>query len=191
MKIGPVSLLFSSVLLFCPFLSAQQAAGVPNFHQVNPNVYRGAQPTEQGFQSLASLGVKTIIDLRGGGGRSHNEQKVVEAAGMHYIAMPLSGHSAPSDEQVSKLLTLLNDSSSGPVFVHCRRGADRTGTIIACYRISHDHWDNAKALSEAAEDGMSRLEFAMKHYVKNFAPSPAAVAPPAAFTAVPAVVVAR
>jgi len=168
-------------------LAQQQPAGVPNFHQVSDNVYRGAQPSKQGFQSLAHLGVKTIIDLRGEGGRSAEEQKAVEAAGMHYIAFPLSGYSAPSDQQVSKLLAMLNDGNAGPVFVHCRRGADRTGTIIACYRISHDHWEATKALQEAVSNGMSSLEIAMKHYVTHFTGLPAA--PAAATASVPAVVV--
>jgi tyrosine-protein phosphatase SIW14 len=184
MKTRTASLLFASLLVFCPMLPAQQQpAGLHNFHQVDQQVYRGAQPTSEGFQSLANLGVKTIVDLRGGGGRSANERKVVEAAGMHYIAIPLSGHAAPTGQQVSKVLALLNDPAAGPVFVHCRRGADRTGTVIACYRISHDHWENAKALSEAAADGMSRLEVAMKHYVQNFTMSPAAAAVPAAVVA--------
>ena len=53
---------------------------------------------------------------------------------------------------------LLNDNSAWPVFVHCRRGADRTGTAIACYRIEHDHWTNQQALAEAKTFGMSSME---------------------------------
>jgi tyrosine-protein phosphatase SIW14 len=168
MKTSSASLLFASLLACGPILAAQPPAGVPNFQQVNEHIYRGAQPNTQGFQSLASLGVKTVIDLRGGGGRSADERKVVEAAGMRYVAIPLDGYSAPTDRQVSNLLGLLNDESAGPVFVHCRRGADRTGTIIACYRISHDHWQNRKALVEAAANGMSWTEIAMKHYVLGY-----------------------
>jgi tyrosine-protein phosphatase SIW14 len=161
--------LFSSFVFFIPMLAAQQQpAGVPNFHQLNDGVYRGAQPSEQGFQNLATLGVKTVIDLRESGGRSNVEKQWVEGAGMRYINIPLNGHAAPTLEQVSRLLALLNNQGSGPVFVHCRRGADRTGTIIACYRISHDHWENQKALSEAKADGMSWTELAMKHYVLDF-----------------------
>ena len=149
--------------------------GVENFHQVNEHIYRGAQPTTTGFQSLAKLGVKTIIDLRETDGRSAVEKKAVEATGMRYINIPLRGMSAPSAADVTKIMALFNDDSAGPVFVHCRRGADRTGTVVACYRIAHDGWDNAKALHEAKANGMRWVEMAMEHYVMNYhAPTPTA-----------------
>jgi protein tyrosine/serine phosphatase len=170
MKYGLLSLLFALLSAVAPTLSAQtpQAPGVGNFHQLNETVYRGAQPSTQGFQSLAKLGVKTIIDLREAGHRAMAEKQVVEAAGMKYINIPLDGLAAPPAEQVTHLLALLNDSTAGPVFVHCRRGADRTGTIIACYRIAHDHWNNKQALAEAKANGMSWTEIAMKHYVLGY-----------------------
>ncbi len=151
-------------------INLSSVSGVPNFHQINQQVYRGAQPTAQGFQGLAQLGVKTVIDLREGGSRSVEEQKEVEAAGMRYISIPFNGMSAPSPANVAKVLALFEDVSSGPVFVHCRRGADRTGTVVACYRIAHDGWDNRKALQEAKSDGMSWTEIAMQHYVLGFHP---------------------
>jgi protein-tyrosine phosphatase len=75
------------------------------------------------------------------------------------------------------LLGLLNDAAAGPVFVHCRRGADRTGTVLACYRIAHDGWDNSKALSEARSLGMSWIERAMQSYVLHYAAAPAPAKP--------------
>ena len=163
---------FLAPLLTATLLSvsgwAADVAGVRNFHQVNDHIYRGAQPAPQGFQSLSKLGVKTVINLREAGSRSRSEQALVEAAGMRYVSVPLSGIKAPSDAQVSRLLAALDDSSAGPVFIHCRRGADRTGTVLACYRIAHDHWENAKALSEARSFGMSWLEKAMQHYVLHY-----------------------
>src|ERR1051326_7667021 len=158
----------ASFVCLAPVMAAQEPAGVTNFHQINSHVCRGAQPSNEGFQSLARIGVKTVIDLRESGSRAAAERKVVEAAGMRYINIPLNGHAAPTEQQVTKLLELLNDQSAGPVFVHCRRGADRTGTILACYRISHDHWDNEKALHEAKSNGMSWTEMAMKHYVLGY-----------------------
>jgi uncharacterized protein (TIGR01244 family) len=169
-----------------PAAAQSNVDGVPNFHQINDRVYRGAQPTSAGFQSLAKLGVKTIIDLRESGSRSVAERKLVEAAGMRYVAIPLQGMSAPSPENVAKALALFNDASAGPVFVHCRRGADRTGTVIACYRIAHDGWDNQKALQEAKTDGMSWTEIAMQHYVKGFHPPSAPATTTGAATTVAA-----
>ena len=109
-----------------------QPAGVPNFHKVDDQVYRGAQPSTEGFQNLAKLGVKTVLDLREADSRSTAEKKVVEAAGMRYVNIPLRGMAAPSAQDVAKILGHFADTKSGPVFVHCRRGADRTGTVIAC-----------------------------------------------------------
>jgi protein tyrosine/serine phosphatase len=172
-----MSKLSSSFLLTITFLlgsglsSAQTAPdGVANFHKVNIQVYRGAQPTDRGFLNLAKLGVKTVIDLREADGHTLIEKKAVEAAGMHFINIPMRGLGAPTPEQVSKVLTLFNDESAGPVFVHCKRGADRTGTVVACYRIAHDHWDNQAALKEARSFGMSWMERAMQNYVRRFKP---------------------
>ena len=81
----------------------------------------------------------------------------------------------------------LVDDSAGPIFVHCRRGADRTGTVIACYRITHDGWTNQRALKEATSYGMSWLEFGMQRYVLAFHAAGAANAPPAPPTAPPPV----
>jgi protein tyrosine/serine phosphatase len=89
---------------------------------------------------------------------------------MRYVSIPMKGLSSPKDDQVTEALGLLNDTTSGPVFVHCRRGADRTGTVIALYRIQQDGWENTKALGEAKSYGMSFLERAMQHYVLNYKP---------------------
>jgi len=149
-----------------------QMAGVSNFHQVNEAVYRGAQPTGKGFESIAKLGVKTVVDLRVPGEHSlADEKRIVENLGMRYISMPLRRLVAPSDAQVTALLALLTDRSAGPVFIHCQRGADRTGAVIACYRIVHDHWDSHDALHEAREYGMRWYQFALQKYVRGYQPS--------------------
>jgi tyrosine-protein phosphatase SIW14 len=145
--------------------SLPDVPGVPNFHQVDEHVYRGAQPNGQGFGGLAKIGIKTVIDLRG----ERSEEGDVERAGMHYVRLPWSGYKAPADSQIAAVLSLLNDNSAWPVFVHCRRGADRTGTAIACYRIAHDHWTNQQALAEAKTFGMSSLEVAMQRFILGFA----------------------
>jgi tyrosine-protein phosphatase SIW14 len=157
---------------------------VPNFQKVNDQVYRGAQPTDRGFQDLAQLGIRTVVDLRDIGEHSQaDEQKIVTGLGMRYVSIPMHGLSTPESTKVAAVQALFNDTNSGPVFVHCKRGADRTGMVIAVYRISHDGWDNKKALSEAKSNGMSFFERAIQHYVMDYKPAVALAAGGASSTA--------
>lgn len=160
-----------------------QIPGVSNFHQVDERVYRGAQPTGRGFESLARLGVKTVIDLRPDGEHSLAEEKrLVESQGMRYISLPLRKMSAPTGGQIAALLAVLMNGSAAPVFIHCQRGADRTGAIVACYRIAHDHWDNSRALHEARDYGMRWYQLALKSYVLGYQPPPTSIASAPAIT---------
>jgi tyrosine-protein phosphatase SIW14 len=144
--------------------------GIPNFHQVNDHVFRGGQPAAEAWPSLARLGVKTVIDLRREDEHSTAvEGQAVAAAGMNYFNVPMKGVVAPTNEQIAKVLELLN--SQEPVFVHCKRGADRTGTVIACYRIAHDRWERKQALNEAKSFGMAWDQMGLKHYVMIFRPA--------------------
>jgi uncharacterized protein (TIGR01244 family) len=152
--------------------ASSQNENLPNFQKVNDHVYRGAQPTDSGFKDLAQLGIRTVVDLRDIGEHSQAaEQKVVTDLGMRYVSIPMHGMSTPNDDQVAAVQALFNDTTSGPVFVHCKRGADRTGMVVAVYRISHDQWDNKKALSEAKSNGMSIFERAIQHYVMDYKPA--------------------
>lgn len=144
--------------------------GVPNFHVVNDQVLRGGQPTDVGFKNLADRGVKTIIDLQEEGDRAKGEKRLVKALGMKYINIPMKGMTTPTEKQISHALKALNDTSDGPVFIHCKRGADRTGVVVACYRVQHDGWQNRKALSEARDYGMSWYQFPLQRYVKSYEP---------------------
>ena len=148
-----------------------QPSALKNFEQVEPSLYRGAQPNEEGFRELAKLGVHTVVDLRGSGGRSSKEADIVAGLGMQYVNVPLDGFRAPTREQVSKLLGILENQSGAPVFVHCRRGADRTGTILALYRVEHDHWANQKALDEAKTMKMASSERLMRNLILDYKPS--------------------
>jgi tyrosine-protein phosphatase SIW14 len=151
-----------------PAFAGSSVQGIQNFSQVDSHVYRGAQPTGPGLEYLAKIGVKTVVDLRESGDRSLKEEQMVTALGMNYVNVGMSGLTPPTEAQISKILALLEDTSTGAVFVHCMRGADRTGVVIAAYRIDHDRWDNDRALAEANSDGMSFFQFPRKDYIRNF-----------------------
>ena len=154
--------------LVLPAFAGSSASGIKNFHQVNEHVYRGAQPTDEGFQYLAKIGVKTVIDLREADDRATQEESAVTAAGMKYVNVPMTGLTPPTDAEITKILAILEDNTAGPAFVHCKRGADRTGAVIGAYRIDHDHWDSARALQEAKSDGMSFFQFPRQAFIRDF-----------------------
>ena len=146
--------------------------GIKNFDQVDAHVYRGGlQPTDDGFRiSGSTLGVKTIVDLREAGDRrqQRDEERVVTAAGMRYVNVPMTGLTPPTEAEITHILAMLEDNSAGPVFVHCQRGADRTGAVIAAYHIDHDQWDGDRALKDAKAHSMSSLQFPRQGFIRNF-----------------------
>jgi len=124
----------------------------------------------EAWPNLAHLGVTTVIDLRRADEHSTTEEAgAVTAAGMKYVNVPMNGVLAPADEQITRILSILN--SQEMVFVHCKRGADRTGAVIACYRITRERWDPKQALKEAKSHGMAWTQIGLKRYVMNFRPT--------------------
>jgi protein tyrosine phosphatase (PTP) superfamily phosphohydrolase (DUF442 family) len=146
-------------------LPAQE--GILNFGKVDDHVYRGAQPDADGIKSLKRLGVKLIVNLRMPGDCWKEEAAEALANGIQYTNIPMSGVGRPNDEDVRRVLDLLKTFST-TVFVHCQHGCDRTGTVIACYRIQHDGWPNELALREAERYGISKFEYPMIRYVVEF-----------------------
>ena len=158
------------------FAADTPAAHVRNFAKVNDHLYRGGQPTLIGLQELGAMGVKVDIDLRESGEGTAVESDAARKLGMKYINIPFPPLSAPPTTLVKQVLSLLTGSNTDTVFLHCRRGKDRTGTVIACYRMQHDGWDNQRALAEARQYGMSMTERGMRSYIIHFTPVPPATA---------------
>ena len=123
---------------------------IKNFGCINEGFYRGAQPKEKDYADLASMGVKTVIDLQREGNAA--EKGLVEAQGMKFFRIPMSDKNQPSADQAELFLKIVNDPENQPVFVHCAGGRHRTGAMSAIYRITHDGWSADQAFEE------------MKHY---------------------------
>lgn len=140
---------------------------LPNFHQVNDQLYRGAQPKQDGLKRLAQLGIRTIVNLREGDDLANRERREARAAGLQYFNIPLKRAGRPSDEQIERVLGILDTPANQPVFVHCHLGADRTGMVIAVYRITHDGWTSERARAEANKYGMHLWEMGMKNYIHD------------------------
>jgi protein tyrosine/serine phosphatase len=142
--------------------------GVPNFQRVSDRLYRGGQPTPEGMDGLKQLGIRTIIDLRDRTGLPSAERKLAKAHGIHYHRIPLGKLLGPNHETMDKVLKILGDPESGPVYVHCRRGCDRTGAVIACHRIANEGWTAEEAITEARSLGMAKLVFLNRVFIRQF-----------------------
>lgn len=143
---------------------------IRNFGQVNDHIFRGGEPTEDGMRELGAAHVVLDIDLRESGRATEEERRIAQGLGMQYVNIPFPAFSAPRIEDVKHVLSLMEPDDAGKIFVHCRRGKDRTGTVVACYRIQHDGWDNQRAFGEAKSYGMSRAERGMHSFILHFKP---------------------
>ena len=129
------------------------ASRVENFVKVNENYYRGAQPTAVQYVHLRRLAIKTVIDLRDD--RKAEAQKWARAAGLAYFNPALPSSEPATDAQAAEFLRLVNDSSDWPVYVHCTAGRQRTGTMTAACRITHDGWTADQPYDEMLSYGFN------------------------------------
>jgi protein tyrosine/serine phosphatase len=64
---------------------------------------------------------------------------------------------------------LLRENPDKKVFVHCERGAERTGVMVASYRMSRDRWTPNQALDEMEAFRFRGLRFRhLKEFVREF-----------------------
>jgi tyrosine-protein phosphatase SIW14 len=140
---------------------------IGNFRRVSERLFRGAQPDLKGMESLRRMGVRSIINLRQPTDVWQPEPAQAAAAGIFYTNVPLHGLKGPTQTQIRHILSLIQ-TLPAPVFVHCQYGCDRTGTVVACYRIECDAWTSDRALAEARVHGMSRMVPGMRRFVRDF-----------------------
>ena len=126
--------------------------GVPNLGEVSSTLYRGAQPTQQGFQKLAEMGISIVVDLRERGREVERQQ--VTKLGMRFVAIPWNCFH-PEDTDMARFLRLLRDNRGKKVFVHCQTGDDRTGMMIATYRMAEEGWTAEEAMKEMEAYGFT------------------------------------
>jgi len=122
--------------------------GLPNLFRVTPTLYRSAQPSLSGFRNLDQMGIRTVINLRGG----EADGRAALSLGFRLESVPLSAARVRHESNV-RILRLLGQTEQGPVLLHCQHGADRTGMICALYRMVYQGWDRAKAIEEMRKGG--------------------------------------
>jgi len=117
---------------------------------------------------LKAMGIKTVLNLRHRHGDS--EKRVVESAGLRYERIALASSDAPRPEQVARFLELVRDPALRPMYVHCQHGVDRTGAMMAIYRMEEEGWSNADAYAEMAAFGPHVIFRDLLNFVKMYRP---------------------
>jgi protein tyrosine phosphatase (PTP) superfamily phosphohydrolase (DUF442 family) len=128
--------------------------GVGNFGEVTPMLYRGGQPSREGFEALSKMGVNIVIDGRLSG--HDKERKLVNEVGMQFVEMPWHCF-FPRDKTFASFLAVIRENPGKKVFVHCRYGDDRTGMMIAAYRMAVEGWTPEDARREMDAFGYKPL----------------------------------
>ena len=121
---------------------------VQNLYKIEDGFYRGAQPTTTGFEELQALGVRAVLNLAGGPG----DVMLVPANSLKLFHVPMSAWGL-NDELVLQALRVMADPSNRPLLIHCQHGSDRTGALVALYRVVVQGWSKQKAVLEMNQGG--------------------------------------
>ena len=136
-----------------------------NVQQFTPQIIVGGQPSELDLVILSESGIKTIINLRSDGEFNDFDEKAkVEALGMTYITIPISGASDINSENLISFSNAIENQEE--TFVHCASG-NRVGAMFAL----DAHFNHDKSLEEAItigkKSGLTRLEATVRKVITN------------------------
>lgn len=122
-------------------------SGLDNWYKVDDNVYRSEQPSTRDMKVIREAGIKTVINLRS----KHSDRKKIADTGLVLHEVTIRGPRVTREKIIEVLRIIKN--SDGPVVIHCHGGSDRTGAVMAAYRIVFQGWFVDDAVDEMINGG--------------------------------------
>ena len=148
------TLLLSSIALADATSQVPKGLEIPNAKMAFPDVLVGGQPTQAHLAAAADAGFGLVINLRGEGEMTEwDEEAEVEKLGMHYLAIPIPGRAALTEENARNLATALKKKGDSPVLVHCASG-NRVGGLFALKAFFVDQMDAQEAVVLGRQAGL-------------------------------------
>jgi protein tyrosine/serine phosphatase len=173
LSIAPTFSAASSATKFSVGLESA-AEAIPKLRMVSSELLRGGEPKEGGLQLLKTAGVRTVVNLRMEGEDVSEEELEAKAVGLNFISLPMSVAKRIPDEYIRTFLSIANDPQMQPVFVHCKHGEDRTGAMVAIYRMSKQGWSLEQSYREMMDMGFHRIFLNLSKSVSAFSERAAA-----------------
>jgi len=130
-----------------------------NFYKVDANVYRSEQPGKKSMHQLDSMGIKTVINLK----QHKADDDKAEKTNLVLVQIPMKAGTISYTDVVAGVKTIMQ--AKKPVLVHCKHGSDRTGCMIAAYRIVKCGWTKEEAIKELREGGFGFHEGAYPNII--------------------------
>lgn len=127
-------------------------------HAPLPGVVTGGAPsTLEGFRAVAALGIRTYVELRGDAEIPEGTREAVEAAGMKYVRLTVTGEADLDLASARALDALLDDAANLPAAIACSSG-NRSGALLAVEGFWLDGLPAEEALELGLDAGLTRLE---------------------------------
>jgi hypothetical protein len=155
--------LFAALAGFAAGGPAQEPAPPPapplaNQHAPLPGVFTGGAPASlDGYSAVAALGIRTYVELRGGSEIPEGTREAVEAAGMKYVRLTVTGEAELDLASARALDALLDDPANLPAAIACSSG-NRSGALLAVEGFWLDGRPAQEALALGLDAGLTRLE---------------------------------
>lgn len=129
------------------FAQNNKEVSVDNFHKVDEGLYRSGQPTKSDFKELEKFGITSVLNLR----NHHSDNDEAKGTKIKLYRIKMNAGSLTEEDLLVAIKVIKN--RQGPLLVHCWHGSDRTGAVIAMYRILYQNWTKEKAIDELVNGG--------------------------------------